>query len=131
MEGALTNVKKPEPIGWESPAFVPNLPKPQVGEFTQKLNALKEGEILCAVYPEDTPHEVMKQIRVNLMSNAHNIYGSGVVSSALRGKKIYVWKRPVVEEVGPVVFAAVPQENLEREAKPKKHNQYTNPRGAK
>ena len=126
MEKTIT--ERPEPIGFESPAYVPNLPKPQVSEFTQRLNALEDGEILCAVYPEDTPIEVMRQLRINHMSNAHSIYGRGVVSSALRGKRIYLWKRPVVEEVGPVVYRAVPKEMLEREPKPPKHNQYTNPR---
>lgn len=106
-----------KPVQYDIVDLVPALPANQMNEFHQRLMSLKPGEILCITYPEGTPREDMKRLRINHLSSAHWILGKGAVTTAIRANKIYVWQKPVVVELGPVIYRAVRYEDVKEEAK--------------
>ncbi|MEA4811194.1 MAG: hypothetical protein VB108_01335 [Anaerolineaceae bacterium] len=105
-------IEKIEPIEYKLVDQVPALPCNQMNEFHQRLMALKPGEILCVTYPEGTSKNRMRQLRVNHISHAQWILGKGAVTTAIRGTKIYIWPKPVMVELGPVIYRAVPADEI-------------------
>ncbi len=97
---------------------VKEIPKPtplmtRNAEFIERMKYLKPGEVLCASFPPETTHEEMKRQRINHMQSAWWVFKKGSISTAIRGKKLYIWRKDLVVGLSPIPYKAVPAEEVE------------------